>query len=359
MQHKIGSHVCVQTEFIPYSVIPSLLAWLEAKSDAIETLQTSHYWSVQTEECFTALCPSRVLTSVIATPSGVASLEILARFQTLQSCHLSCPLSGHLDLTPLQGLAQLTSLKLVGGAFANLAASRLTHLSLSCAGVSCTIGCGLCNTLVKLTMVQSQLDNVGSGGLLACTALQGLHISGDCTLRANKKRDLLHASITPLDMSSLAALRRVEFAGLKIKSSAALLGVCKLPSLNHLQMHVATDFAVGSEFEHLNKVTYLSIRITRVSKCLKLRFDWQALKALQCLHLDGCFDADEDLLLLAQLQRLQHVNLENLRPANVTSGAVLAQLEQSLGHSKFCGYPEFVNRYTSPGWFCTKPYTSP
>lgn len=275
-QHRVGRHVCVQTDFICHSTIPSLLAWLDAKSDAIETMQTSLWWS---NECFKALAPARALTSVIATLGGVASLTLLARFKTLQSCHLSCPAFRHLDLAPLQGLEQLTSLTLVNGVFANLFASRLTYLSLVSTEVSCTTGCSFCTSLTKLSMVQSRLNNADSKGLLACTALQGLHISEGCTLWADRTKDILqnadrNAAGVPLHISSLATLRRVLFTGFSLDSSAEILGVCKLPSINHLELRMSSYFSAGFELEHLSRVTHLSLRMTRASNshCLELGF---------------------------------------------------------------------------------------
>ena len=93
-QHKIGRHVCVHTELTRDSVMPSLLAWLQVRSDVIETLHTLDWWSTQTDECFSAIYPAKTLISVIARPTSVANLEVLARFgKTLQSCHLSSPFS--------------------------------------------------------------------------------------------------------------------------------------------------------------------------------------------------------------------------------------------------------------------------
>lgn len=172
-QHKVGRHICVRTEVLSYAVIPSLLACLRAKSGVIKTLQTT-VWS---DECFLALYPSSTLTSVIARPTGVPNLEMLASFTALKSCHLTSPayqrqdLSvANLDLEPLQGLGQVTDLHLASGAYGNLATSQLTYLGLSDAEAHVKESCSFCTSLIKLTMVGSSLYNVDSMGLLACTA---------------------------------------------------------------------------------------------------------------------------------------------------------------------------------------------
>lgn len=359
-QHRIGRHVCVRTEFIPYSVIPSLMTWLQAKSGMIETLQTT-LWSLQTDECFSALYPSSAMKSVIARPTGVANLEVLARFTALRSCHLTSPpfqrrerTVANLDLAPLQGLGQLTDLHLASGAYGNLAASQLTYLNLTAAEAHVKEGCSFRRNLIKLTMMSSDLYNIDSKGLLACTALQGLHISGECVISAKKGEDTLSTSAPvrgflgapaiPLPMSSLAALKVVELEASGKASSATITAICKLPVITHLDLLFCYDFEANSEFQHLTQITHLSMRTTDGCKCLRLGFDWLALKALQCLHIEARFVANEDMLRIAQLQRIQHVSLGNLFPIDDASGALLAQLCQSLERHKLITYPEFLIR---------------
>ena len=180
----------------------------------------------------------------------------------------------------MQGLECLTSLQLSSGSYTNLAATRLTYLGLSDAEVSIMAGCTFCVDLVKLTMVSSKLH---SKGLLACTALQGLHIGRGYGINVILQPQLV--PLTPLDMSSLADLKVLEFEAPVYMSSAAMLGICKLPSVNHIDLLFPTDVEVNSGFEHLTQVTHLSVRTTNRYSCLKLGFDWSLLKALQCLHL--------------------------------------------------------------------------
>lgn len=362
-QHRIGRHVCIRTEFIPYSVLPSLMTWLQAKSGVIETLQTT-LWSPQTDECFSALYPSSTLTSVIVT--AVANLEVLAHFTALRCCHLTSPpfqrrerTVANLDLAPLQGLEQLTGLHLASGAYGNLAASQLTYLGLTDAEAHVKEGYSFRPNLIKLTMVSSSLYNVDSKGSLACTALQGLHIGGECVISAKKGEDIASTLVpvrrfheTPAilltvidyNMSSLTALKEVEFEASGRASSATITKICKLPSINHLDVLFGYDFEANSDFEHLTQITHLSMRTTDGCKCLRLGFDWMALKALQCLHIQACFVADEDMLRIAHLQRIQHVSLGNLYPIDDASGDLLAQLRQSLGQHKLITYTEFLIR---------------
>lgn len=336
-QHKIGRHICVRTEFLPYAVIPSLVACLQAKSGVIKTLQTT-VWS---DECFLALSPSSTLTSVTARPTSVANLEMFACFTALKSCHLTSPAYqrqdrtvAELDMEPLQGLGQLTDLHLASGAYSNVAASQLTYLGLSDAEAHVKESCSFRSCLIKLTMVGSSLHNVDSMGLLSCTALQGLHIGGKCEITAKRDKDTLvmwrslklQTPAIPLIMSSLTALRVVELETSGRCSSSTFVGICKLPSINHLEILFVQTFVANSEFEELAQVTHLSMRSTDSCNCLWLRFDWLPLKALQCLHLDACFVADERMLRIAQLQRIEHVSLGNLYPLNETSRVLLPQL---------------------------------
>ena len=306
-QHKIGRHICVRIEFLPYAAIPSLVACLRAKSGVIKTLQTT-IWS---DECFLALYPCSTLISVIARPTGVANLELLARFTAPRSCHLTSPAYqrqdrtvAELDLEPLQGLGQLTDLHLASGAYDNLAASQLTYLGLSDAEAYIKEICSICTSLIKLTMVGSILHSYDSMGLLACTALQDLHIGGTCEFIAKRMEDTLvtwrelyqETPTIPLMMSSLTALKMVKFQTSGTSSFATLLGICKLPSIHHLEILFSRAFVAHSEFEQLALVTHISMRST---DSLTLRFDWLAVKALQCLHLDARFVADERMLRIA------------------------------------------------------------
>lgn len=285
---------------MPCFAIPSLLAWLKAKADVLETLQTS-IWTKDIDECFSAVYLSKTLTSVKAMPRSKANVEVLARFKTLQACYLTCSVQDF-DLALLQGLEQLTSLDLAVGTFANLDASRLTYLGLLDAEATLTAGC---SKLIKLSMVRSALDE---RALLACTALRYLHIAR-CSI--------------PLDMSSLAALRVVEFEARVFTYYAELQCICTLPSVSHLDLLLPSSLpffsgaiTAGSAFENLTKVTYLSLRTTHSSKCLQIPFDLSALKGLVCLHIDRGFLAKEELLHMSQLHHLQHVSLELMCPTD-------------------------------------------
>ena len=253
-QHNFGRHVCVETVSMPCFAIPSLLAWLKAKADVLETLQTS------IDECFSAVYLSKTLTSVKAMPRSKANVEVLARFKTLQACYLTCSVQD-LDLAPLQGLEQLTSLDLAVGTFANLDASRLTYLGLLDAEATLTAGC---SKLIKLSMVRSALNE---RALLACTALRYLHIAR-CSI--------------PLDMSSLAALRVVEFEARVFTYYAELQCICTLPSVSHLDLLLPSSLpflsgaiTAGSAFENLTKVTYLSLRTTHSPSAYKFHLTCQ------------------------------------------------------------------------------------
>ncbi|KAL3135598.1 hypothetical protein ABBQ38_006079 [Trebouxia sp. C0009 RCD-2024] len=338
MQHKIGRHICLQKLPRVYSALPTLLAWLEAKSDVIETLHTPQWWSCHTEY-LVALSPLLALTSLTGGISNNASLEVVARFRTLQSCKLTS--QGHnrpLDLAPFLRLERLTDLHLASGEYVNLAANQLTYCALSHAVLSVVAGCSFCNSLIGLAMVNSRLRTSDSKGLLACTALQGLHIGDNCIIHAADPKDILQNQgfpIIPLQMSCLAALRVVTFEACNNMSSAGMVGICKLPHINHFNLAFPARFEAGVEFEHLTKVTELSIRTTRSFGCLRLGFDWSALTALRCLHIQARFCADEQLLGISQLQHLQQVSLEDGSYAvDVRSKALLAQLMLFLGPDK-------------------------
>lgn len=129
-------------------------------------------------------------------------------------------------------------------------------------------------------MVNSHLRTSDSKGLLACTALQGLHIGDNCFIHADEAKDHLSDVLRnqgvpaiPLQMSCLAALRVVTFEPCNNMSSAAMVGICNLPLINHYNLAFPARFEAGVEFEHLTKVTELSIRTTRSFGCLRLNFD--------------------------------------------------------------------------------------
>lgn len=169
--------------------------------------------------------------------------------------------------------------------------------------------------------------------------MQGLHIGGKCEIAAKRVEDTLvtwralyqDTPAIPWIMSSLKALRVVELETSGRCSSATIVGLCKLPSINHLDLLLPGDFEANSEFEHLTQVTHLCMRTTDSCNGLRFGFHWSALKALQCLHLDAHFVANERMLHIAQLQRIQHVSLGNLYPLDKTSKVLLTQLRR--GHT--------------------------
>ena len=175
---------------------PSLLAWLQAHARHLQLVEISCQPST-IADCLTVLAqPWSSLSSVSLNLKSQASLSRRSYGRPFLS----------LDLAPLQGLSNLSSLTLQEGQFINLsAASALTHLDIVEGDVMSAVDCNRVSCLVKLRVVNSSLNGLHNEGVTACSALQDLHLYGNCSTHGEDDKQMYHTSL-PLVHTSVPHL---------------------------------------------------------------------------------------------------------------------------------------------------------
>ena len=342
-QHLLlGCHIYVD-KYMLLCHRPSLLEWLGRNSDFVKSLEVP-YWSNDGEgkAFFMMLSGCRSLTSVIARPKSTSEVRLVGMLKTLTSCHLKPSLDVDfrcLDLLPLQGLKELTSLKLQEGTFTNVSAAKhLSSLDLIHARAVGSTASSFCSSLTKLEMAHSKLLEVHSRGLLGCTALQSLHLHEACQISAETQADVLQTDSDcccrfPADTATLLSLTEVFFEAYHRFESAEIAGLCNLPNLKKLQIKFSDFASCTQSFEGLSRLTSLCL-VSGADLFTTYLFQWQALQALQHLEISGDFIADATLLGIVILPRLHRVQLKNAKAYNKQTDSVLSELMQQLSARK-------------------------
>lgn len=153
-QVALGIHIYVN-EYMLYCHRISLLQWLHTNSHIVKSFEAP-YWTDngEVDSFFMVLSRCRSLTSVIARPRVTSELKLVGMLKSLTQCHLKPSLELDfrcLDLLPLQGLKELTSLKLHEGKFTNLSAAKhLRSLELVHTNAVGSTVCSFCSSLTKL-----------------------------------------------------------------------------------------------------------------------------------------------------------------------------------------------------------------
>ena len=282
---------------------PSLLAWLKAHARHLQFVDIS-CWPVTIADCLTALAqPWSSITSVSLNMKGQASLS---RHSYGRPVLL-------LDLAPLRGLPNLSSLTLLEGQFINLsAAGALTHLDIVEADAMSPEFCDFVSCLVKLRAVNSSLRGLHNEGVTACSALQELHLYGNCSIPGETDNDLYHSSkdtytFVPHDMPCLTSVTslKLNFWG----ATVDLASMCALPALQSLELVVSGGCTVPPALVGLCQLRNLSISQEGDEDLgIEIFIDWRALPALQQLQLAGTLVVDSAIWELAEVKSLKSIN---------------------------------------------------
>ena len=169
-----------------------------------------------------ALRPHLVLESLSASTHPTAGvMNKLVNFTALTTCCLRSDFNlgtWDVDLTPLQSLEKLTSLRLAEKHFMNVnSASHLTHLHVvDVQGTSCS-ECRFCSSLIKLTMFEGCLVALHANGMGACTTLKSLDLYGSCSIDAARYAESFDIDVPrqntihiPGNLSSLGLLTELQ-----------------------------------------------------------------------------------------------------------------------------------------------------
>lgn len=312
---------------------------LQTKFAETQTLEIP-VWSRTVQACLIAFADSRLLVRLIARPATQPELKQLTIFRALTSCHFTASHAALriLDLKPLQGLPRLTSLKLDAGVYHNLdAASHLTQLQLEDALTNSIGHCNFVGSLRRLKMAKSTLGCMHNWGLLSCTSLQSLHLTGSCSILTDNDCAILRTDaglqcyIPTALMHHLVSLTNLYFHAYTGIHHDHLADFCCIPSLNRLELEFSDDATICSA------KSWAALHLTSLSICsshddvrLSILLQWQDLTFLKHIHIACAFTSDKSLLGIAKLTGLKTVCLVRARATDSTTTDMLDELVQRL-----------------------------
>ena len=343
---ELCTQICI-VDYMLHKAELSLLAWLRAQSTVLTSLQviSTH---TQSYQCLLALsdddCPLQFASVGVASQAVINSL---GTFGGLTTCSLTGPSnelgSPNLDLSPLQWLEPLRSLRLVSGRFTHVnAVSRLTCLEVIDARVTSSSNCTFCSSLVKLQLGKANIS-IHARGLCACTALQVLKMGHNCIIHAlDASIDTLGGNREPIknmfpaSISSLTAMTNLSLAFFSnFRAHVNFAGISLLSNLQALGLEAVGDFDVHPEVGDLTKLTKLYLDANTYTGygdkgCIYFSLSWESLLALQSLSVLSYFACDESVYGLAELEHLDSVNFVEAEPVDSVSHDCLAILKQRL-----------------------------
>ena len=344
---QLDSYVYLH-EHISEAALPSLTAWLRARAATIQTLQAP-YFSCTSTDYLSTLSASASLTSVSVKLRTSADVAILGSFRNLSNCTLRSSegqFHQRLDLTPLGGLLHLSNLSLGEGSYDRLSvASHLISLDLFTADVRSTADCTFFPHLVFLRVADGGFDRLHHPGMLACTALQRLEVSGTCLIPAGFEFGIggHRGNRIQRNMSALSCLTKLVIHECDLGREMCLVGICTLPSLQRLQLGVPGCTRFGNAFSNLNKLTFLKIKSkgsAHVDQPVIFCCSWRSFQSLQIFHLDAPFTADASFLELGLLPCLREFTVQATLAVDAGTAEYLQQVLQlqELGRR----YPELM-----------------
>ena len=323
------------SEHISEAALPSLIAWLRARAATIQTLQAP-YSSCTSTDHLSTLKASASLTSVSVKLRTSADVEILGSFRNLSKCTLRSSAGQHirrLDLTPLRGLLHLSNLSLGEGSYDNLSlASHLTSLDLFESDVRSTADCTCFPHLIFLRVAEAYFNHLHHPGMLACTALQRLEVSGMCFIPGGFYIEGIDAHWgyeIPQDMSALCCLKLVIHE-CNSGPEMCLDGIFTLPNLQRLQLGVP-GCKFGNAFANLNKLTFLDIESKdslHIHQPVRFHCSWHSFQSLQTFNLKAPFTTDASFLELGLLPCLREFTVQATLAVDADTTEYLQQVLQ-------------------------------
>ena len=300
---ELASRISITQQPLATSQL-SLLAWMQAHARHLQFVEVICQ-PLTIADCLIALAQRwSSLSSLILNLKGHASLSRRTYGRPILS----------LDVAPLRGLPKLSSLTLQEGQFVTLsAASALTHLDIAEVDVMNPEYCHFVSCLVKLRVMNSHLSDVHKEGVTGCSALQELHLYGNCSISAAVDgNEMYHASkdgytAAPLDMPCLTNVTNLKlyFWG----GAFDLASMCALPALQSLELAVSGGCTVPPAIVGLIHLSNLSISNDGDEDLgIENFIDWRALQALQQLQLNGMLVVDSSIWGLVEVKSLKCVN---------------------------------------------------
>ena len=189
----------------PISSLPSLLAWLHQSKDCLEVFEAS-CGGPTVDVVLGALTSVTSQLKHITVASTACSIQLLGRFLSLETCALNSR-TGSLNLTPLQALPKLRSLRLTGNFNGLASLSHLTHIQCLDGTIDCTGSCKFGKTLQQLDANSTTFTNFD---ISVCQGLQVLKLDMSRVEHHHNLMYASHAPYTPVELSLLTKLETLS-----------------------------------------------------------------------------------------------------------------------------------------------------
>ena len=288
----------------PATVLPSLLSRMQRNSGSIASLIS---WRKQTDVLSCAVQHAVQLRKVVLQEATAANVALLSALSTLQCCELCQPGQETLDLQPIGALMRLQRLKLCHGWFSNLQfAAHLTSLEIVDAQASSESEHQLATSLRELVLSRGHLTGVHRVGLSACTNLQRLvGNTGSYVSAGSDSNELdLRMFSTHIPAALCKLVNLTEFS-LTINSDnhieLDMQWLYQLTALQSLDMYLTNvAMTIGQELTQLSR---LSTLLLNSDEC-RIDFQWQSMRALQCVMFGRTIDFWADMFDLLRVKNL-------------------------------------------------------
>lgn len=294
-----------------------MLKWIHRHGPAVKTL-SARGGSLWSEAALTALQSSYIAHDMQAcllvaclTCTTDSSIALLGCVSSVTQINLdgAVLVDARLDLTPLQELPHLTSLRLENSEFDGLdSLQHLTRFWARDCHVQCRTNCAFVTSLVELHVRCSTVKNFHTSGLPACVKLQQLKC-----YEANIKA-VNHAEVTavggaffivPYSMSALTALTSLDISYNYKSKHVHLDWLGQLQALESVTLNLRVkDMGLPQSVGELTQLTRMNLANTIVGGRIILAFDWRRLVALQVLTTFGQVQFDKGVTDVAELMSL-------------------------------------------------------
>lgn len=275
------------------------------------------------------------------------TVQLLSTFRSLTTCELKAPSENQdLNIDALQSLDKLQALALMNGYFhAAQLPFPLTSLRLEHADVEVAYSCKCATSLLKLSLLRSQLRNFHEQGLFACLSLEtlcccpGLIDAQEESLMFSV--DLRHFVGFP-PMANLSTLSRLsslklDFGRMPDWGPIDLSPLYVLTSLESLELRCRlgdSPVEFGPGFAALTRLRQLDLCARSdmaYSGDLVLDLPWDGMLALQSVVLSAyTLCCDKRLLGLSKLMSLLRVELRDCVPGNDETRETVLALEDLI-----------------------------
>ena len=336
--HPRLSRCLVLPPALNHQSLPSLLAWLQQHAAAVEILAAYCDSPCPEVALVRLLPPQTLLDEVFLSRCSSLAVPLMSGLTSMTQCELSTPID-MINLSPLKELAKLQKLHLSYGNFqaAGLPAN-LTNLIVEGSHLfiqHSPVGCSCVSSLQKLRLFHGYISGLHPSGLLACSAVEQLHLL-NCSIGADEKSCWVESSCLPTGFSALTSLSSLTVAFDNVdptvpENNLLDLGVLHALPLQDLVVQsegVSVNLRLPAELGALQNLTSLTLsapvwdqHIEHVHSdfpVVNLDVEWGGMHALRCLKVHNWhFSCSSRMLALTTLSHLSEISFEDCTPIGI------------------------------------------